>query len=298
MSLEAVGASQGAAPGQAPTAWASLPSAALRDKAEQLDSFLDACRSVIVAFSGGVDSALVAVVATRRLGGAALCVTAESPSYPQHHRQLARRVAADFGLRHEFVATAELTRPEYRANPVNRCYFCKTELYTTLAALASARGVAAVVDGSNADDRGDYRPGREAARERGVRSPLDEVGLTKVEVRALAYHLGMATWDEPSSACLSSRVPYHTEITDEALRTIEQAEDALRDLGFRVCRVRHHGALARLELGADELTRAVEPAWRDRIVDAVRRAGYTHVTVDLLGYRMGSLNEGIRLRSV
>ena len=298
MSLEAVRASQRAAPEPATAEWASLPSTALRDKAEQLDNLLDDYRSVIVAFSGGVDSALLAVAATRRLGAAALCVTAESPSYPQHHRQLAQRVAADFDLRHEFVATAELTRPEYRANPVNRCYFCKTELYTVLAAMASARGVAVVVDGSNADDRGDYRPGRDAAREHGVRSPLDDVGLTKAEIRTLARHLGMATWDEPASACLSSRVPYHTEITDESLRTIEHAEDALRDLGFRVCRVRHHGTLARLELGADELARAVEPEWRDRIVNAVRQAGYAHVTVDLQGYRMGSLNEGIRLRAV
>jgi len=298
VSPEAVRASERAAPGPATVAWASLSSAALRDKAEQLDSLLDACHSVIVAFSGGVDSALLAVAATRRLGSAALCVTAESPSYPQRHKQLARRVAADFGLRHEFITTAELARPEYRANPVNRCYFCKTELYEALTTMASARGVSTVVDGSNADDRGDYRPGREAAREHGVRSPLDDVGLTKAEIRTLSLHLGMSTWDEPASACLSSRVPYHTEITDEALRTIEQAEDALRDLGFRVCRVRHHGALARLELGADELARAVEPEMRDRIVRAVRYAGYTHVTVDLQGYRMGSLNEGIRLRAV
>ena len=280
------------------TAWAELPSADLRATAHRLDELIASYGSVIVAFSGGVDSALVAVAATRLLGARALCVTAESPSYPARHRQLAMTVSAQFGLRHEFVSTAELQRPEYRANPVNRCYFCKTELYTTLAAVASARGIAVVADGSNADDRGDYRPGRQAARENGVRSPLDEVGLTKPGIRALARHLGMSTWDEPASACLSSRVPYHTAITDHALRMIELAEDGIRGLGFRVCRVRHYDDSARLEIGADELPRAQQPEWREKIISAVRKAGYIHVTIDPQGYRMGSLNEGIALRAV
>lgn len=270
----------------------------LREAAQRLDDVLGGYGSVIVAFSGGVDSALVAVAATRQLGDRALCVTAESPSYPARHRGLALDVARQFGLRHEFISTAELERPEYRSNPVNRCYFCKTELYTTLAAMASARGMAVVADGSNADDRGDYRPGRQAARENGVRSPLDDVGLTKIEIRELARHLGMSTWDEPASACLSSRVPYHSEITRQALRMIERAEDGIRSLGFRVCRVRHYDDVARLELGADELPRAQEPEWREKIVGAVREAGYSHVTIDPKGYRMGSLNEGIRLRAV
>jgi uncharacterized protein len=278
--------------------WTALPRGDLRDKAHRLELLFDSFGSAIVAFSGGVDSALVAVAATRRLGSNALCVTAASPSYPERHRQLALRVAREFGLRHELISTDELARPEYRANPVNRCYFCKTELYSTLAALAAARGIAVVADGSNADDRGDYRPGRQAAREHGVRSPLDEAGLTKAEIRALALHAGMSTWDEPASACLSSRVPYHTEITDDALRTIERAEDALHALGLRVCRVRHHGDLARLELGQDELQRALDSDWRGQIIQAVRGAGYRHVTVDLQGYRMGSLNEGIPLRAV
>jgi pyridinium-3,5-biscarboxylic acid mononucleotide sulfurtransferase len=274
------------------------PPANLRATAQGLDELIGGYGSVIVAFSGGVDSALVAVIAARQLGARALCVTAESPSYPARHRRLALTVARQFGLRHEFISTAELERTEYRSNPVNRCYYCKTELYTTLASMAQARGMAVVADGSNADDRGDYRPGRQAAREHGVRSPLDDVGLTKAGIRELARNLGMSTWDEPASACLSSRVPYHTAITEQALRQIERAEDGIRSLGFRVCRVRHYDDAARLELGADELSRAQEPEWRDRILGAVRAAGYTHVTIDPQGYRMGSLNEGIPLRAV
>ena len=267
-------------------------------KDQRLRELLSEFSSAIVAFSGGVDSAYLSVVATQVLGSGALCVTADSPSYPEHHRSLARRVADSFALRHEVVATAELERPEYRANPVNRCYYCKDELYSTLSALASARAIDVVLDGNNADDRGDYRPGRTAAREHGVRSPLDEVGLTKAEIRELSRAAGMATWDEPASACLSSRIPYDHEITDERLRMIEQAEDALRALGFRVCRVRHHDTLARLELGRDEIARALDDGVRDQILSALRAVGYRQVAVDLQGYRMGSLNEGIVLRPV
>lgn len=267
-------------------------------KERLLRSRLAGLGSLVIAFSGGTDSAYLAWAATQVLGPAALCVTADSPSYPDHHRQLARRVAAEFGLRHEFVTTDEIERPEYRANPVNRCYYCKHELYSVLTALAAVRGVAAIADGSNADDRGDYRPGRQAAREFGVVSPLDEVGLTKPEIRELSRAAGLPTWDEPASACLSSRIPYQTAITDEALRRIEEAEARLRAMGFRVCRVRHHDTLARLELGRDELARAFEPDIRERIVRELRALGYRHVTVDLQGYRMGSLNEGVRLQPV
>jgi uncharacterized protein len=270
--------------------------AALKD--QHLRELLSGFSSAIVAFSGGVDSAYLSVVATQVLGSGALCVTADSPSYPEHHRSLARQVAEAFALRHEVVATAELQRPEYRANPVNRCYYCKQELYSTLTALASARAIDVVFDGNNADDRGDYRPGRQAAREHGVRSPLDEVGLTKDEIRELSRAAGMSTWDEPASACLSSRIPYDHEITNEKLRMVDQAEDALRALGFRVCRVRHHDTLARLELGRDEIARALDEGVRDEILRALRAVGYRQVAVDLQGYRMGSLNEGIRLRSV
>ncbi|HET9268948.1 MAG TPA: ATP-dependent sacrificial sulfur transferase LarE [Vicinamibacterales bacterium] len=268
------------------------------DKDQRLRELLSGFSSAIVAFSGGVDSAYLSVVATQVLGSGALCVTADSPSYPEHHRSLARRVAEAFALRHEVVNTAELDRPEYRANPVNRCYYCKQELYTTLTALASARAIDVVLDGNNADDRGDYRPGRQAAREHNVRSPLDEVGLTKAEIRELSRAAGMATWNEPASACLSSRIPYDHEITSEKLRMVEQAEDALRALGFRVCRVRHHDTLARLELGRDEIARALDEGVRDDILRALRAVGYRQVAVDLQGYRMGSLNEGITLQPV
>jgi uncharacterized protein len=276
----------------------SEPGSGAADKDQRLRELLSGFSSAIVAFSGGVDSAYLSVVATQILGSGALCVTADSPSYPEHHRSLARQVAGAFALRHEIIATAELERPEYRANPVNRCYYCKQELYSALTALAGERAIDVVLDGNNADDRGDYRPGRQAAREHGVRSPLDEVGLTKQEIRELSRAAGMATWNEPASACLSSRIPYDAEITDAKLRMVEQAETALRDRGFRVCRVRHHDTLARLELGADEIARALDPGLRDEIVRALRAIGYREVTVDLQGYRTGSLNEGIRLRPV
>jgi uncharacterized protein len=280
-------------------------------KEQRLRELVSSFDSLIIAFSGGVDSAYLAWVATQVLGPAALCVTADSPSYPDRHRQLALKVAGEFGFRHEIVHTRELERADYRANPTNRCYFCKHELYSLLSELARDREFGAIADGSNADDRGDYRPGRQAAREFGVRSPLDEVELTKAEIRELSHRAGLPTWDEPASACLSSRIPYHSEVTDEKLRMIERAEEVLHDLGFRVCRVRHHetstrgGAndegverLARLELGRDELSRALEPEIRDRLNTSLKAIGYAHVTIDLQGYRMGSLNEGLRLRPV
>ena len=267
-------------------------------KAAALEARLAALGSVVVAYSGGVDSALLAVTADRVLGDRSICITADSPSYPDRHRDLAIGTARAFNLRHEMVRTSEMDNPDYRANPSNRCYFCKHELYSRLTALARERGFAAVVDGSNADDRGDYRPGRQAAREFGVVSPLDEVDLSKDEVRALARDAGMATWDEPASACLSSRIPYHSEVTEQKLRTIEAAERVLRDLGFRVFRVRHHDTIARLELGRDEIARALEPEISTRIDHALRALGYAHVAVDLRGYRLGSLNDVLKLRPV
>jgi uncharacterized protein len=281
----------------------------LEAKEVRLRALLASYESVIVAFSGGADSAYLAWAAARVLGPSVLCVTADSPSYPDRHRQLALTVAREVGFHHEIIQTSELDRVEYRANPTNRCYFCKHELYTALTRVAADRGFAVVADGSNADDRGDYRPGRQAAREFGVRSPLDEVGLTKVEIRELSRRAGLRTWDEPASACLSSRIPYHSEVTREKLRAIERAEDVLRSLEFRVFRVRHHelgtkertespSTLARLEIAGDELPRALDPEICARIVRELRQIGYQHVTIDLQGYRMGSLNEGLRLDPV
>jgi uncharacterized protein len=260
---------------------------------------------VIVAFSGGADSAYLAHTAHqvlnlhhRRSGSRSLAVTADSASYADVHRRLALQVATDFAIPHEIIHTGELQRPEYRANPANRCYFCKDELYTQLVALARARGFAAVVDGSNADDRGDYRPGRAAAREHGVRSPLDEAELSKDEIRTLSRRAGLPTWDVPASACLSSRIPYGSEVSEEKLRQIEAAEAVLRDLGFRIFRVRHHDTLARLEIAKDEMGRALEPAVSTRLSDELKALGFQHVTIDLQGYRLGSLNEALRLRPV
>jgi len=257
--------------------------------------------AVIVAYSGGVDSAYLAWAATRVLGRRALCITADSPSYPDRHRNLARQIAAAFAFEHEIIRTNEMARPEYRSNPANRCYYCKHELYTHLVAIAHARGIPAIADGSNADDCGDYRPGRQAAREFGVVSPLEAAGLTKAEIRSLSHRAGLPTWDEPASACLSSRIPYFSEVTDAKLRMIEQAEAILRERGFRVCRVRHHGdadPLARLEIGRDEMARALEPDAAEAIDRALRAIGYRHVTIDLRGYRLGSLNDALKLRPV
>jgi uncharacterized protein len=265
------------------------------DKERALRDTLSSLGSVVVAYSGGVDSAYLAWVAHDTLGERSLAVTADSPSYPRRHRQMAIQVAERFGLQHEIIHTAELENPEYRANPANRCYYCKHELYRHLTPIAASRG-AAVVDGNNADDRGDYRPGRQAAREFGVRSPLDEADLGKAEIRALARRAGLPTWDEPASACLSSRIPYFHEVTDDKLRLIEQAEEVLHELGFRVCRVRHHDELARIEIGRDELARAFEPDVSSAIVTAIKGLGYRYVTIDLQGYRPGSLNEGLLLR--
>jgi uncharacterized protein len=265
-----------------------------KHKEDALRDTLASLGSVVVAYSGGVDSAYLALIAARTLGTHALAVTADSPSYPERHRRIAIDVARSFGFQHEIIRTGELDRADYRANPENRCYFCKTELYARLSDIARSRE-ATIVDGNNADDRSDYRPGRQAAREFGVRSPLDEVDLTKDEIRQLSRLAGLATWDEPASACLSSRIPYHNEVTDTKLRMIERAEQAISAIGFRVCRVRHHDDLARVEIGRDELSKALEPEISSAIERELKAIGYAKVLIDPQGYRRGSLNERLRV---
>jgi uncharacterized protein len=272
--------------------------ARLREKEAHLRARLRSLESVVVAFSGGTDSAYLAYEASSTLGDRALCVTAESASYPSRHRKIAIDLAERLHLRHEFIATAEIDNSDYRANAPDRCYYCKHELFTHLTRLARQRGFAAVLDGANADDRSDYRPGRQAAREMGVVSPLDEADLTKDEIRELSRRAELPTWNQPASACLSSRIPYYSEVTPEKLRTIERAEEVLRSLGFGVFRVRHHDNLARVELGPDEMMRALEPEVREALVRDIKAAGYQYVALDLQGYRMGSLNEAVLLRSV
>lgn len=246
---------------------------------------------VMVAFSGGVDSSYLAYKAHRVLDDAALAVTAESPSVPSRQREMALRLAGEFRFRHEFVNTQEIEREEYRENPPERCYFCKDTLFELLITLAKKRGFATVVDGLNADDLGDYRPGRRAAEEHGIRSPLMEAGLNKDEIRQLSRQAGLATADQPASACLASRFPYGVRITEEKLRMVDRGEEALRAMGFGVFRVRHHEELVRLEFGKEELLKALNPEVAGRLTEIFKGLGYKFVTLDLEGYRTGSLNE-------
>lgn len=262
---------------------------ALAEKYRALREQLAGLGGCVIAFSGGVDSALLFAVATEVLGDRALAVTATSETYPQRELQEARDLAALIGGRHREIVSEELDIPEFAHNPRNRCYYCKKELFAKMRALAEQEGLPHVLDGTNLDDRGDHRPGRQAAQEIGVLSPLEQAGFTKADIRALSRHMGLPNWDKPAFACLSSRFPYGTSITSERVRQVGQAEDALRGLGFRVLRVRYHDTVARLELGEEEFALASGPL-REEVGRLVRDAGFAYVALDLQGYRTGSMN--------
>jgi len=270
-------------------------SAELQKKETVLEEALRSAGRVVVAFSGGVDSSYLAFAAHRALGEGSLAVTADSPSYPRSHRAMAERVVAEFELPHRFVSTGEMERSAYRRNDSNRCYHCKTELFEVLGALRDEIGFDTVAYGVNTEDMGDFRPGHRAASEHGVLSPFLDAGLSKAEIRALSLAAGLPNAELPASACLSSRLPYGTEVTPERLRQVDEGEERLRALGFEQVRLRHHGPLARVEIAPDELRRALEPAMAARIVAAVKPLGFRFVSLDLEGYRLGSLNEVLPL---
>jgi len=257
----------------------------------RLEERLRELGSVVVCYSGGVDSAFVLLVAHRVLGARAVGVTAVSPSLAPSEKDLAIRVAKEIGARHELVDTHEIDDPNYAKNPENRCYYCKSELYDVAEKWAKDHGFAAIVNGTNTDDLGDYRPGLEAAKEAKVVSPLVDVGMSKVDVRRHSKALGLGVWDKPASACLSSRLPYGTSVTRERLSQIGGLEEELRALGFRQIRVRWHEKIARIEIAVEEMGRAFDPEVRDRMVAAGKRHGFAYVTLDLQGYRTGSHNE-------
>jgi uncharacterized protein len=268
--------------------------AAAPQKEAELSVLLRDLESVVVSFSGGVDSSYLLKIAHDVLGDKAIAATGLSQTYAAEEMADAKLIAADIGAEFLLVETAELTDPRYADNTHQRCFFCKSELYSQLLDVAKSRGFRVVIDGSNADDIDDFRPGMRAARDLGVRSPLQEVGLTKAEIRALSKLHHLQTWDKPAVACLSSRFEYGDPITVEKLRQVAAAESAVRRLGFRGFRVRHHDAIARIEMPQQEFPRAVELA--DSIVEMVRAAGYRHVVLDLAGFRSGSINEVLNAR--
>lgn len=266
----------------------------MNEKLTKLKEILKGYGSAVIAFSGGLDSTFLASVAQEVLGDKALAVTSVSPSLPSNDRRDAEEAARALGLNHRFIETHELEDERYAANPSNRCFFCKDELFRELTRLAKAEGYTVVLDGFNADDTRDFRPGRKAGEEWNVKSPLFEAGLTKVEIRELARERNLTIWNKPQSACLSSRIPYGSAITVQALKQIDAAETVLRNMGFKQVRVRHHDRLARVELERSEVPRLLSDRVMAEVSKALKAIGYLFVTVDLDGYRTGSLNEGLK----
>lgn len=264
---------------------------AAEEKERNLRRLMLEMQSVLVAYSGGVDSAYLALISTQELGENAVCITGISPSVSQKQREQAVEIANDFKFNFQIVETDEMLDPNYQSNPNNRCYFCKTELYGKLSTIAAEKKIEFVLDGANVDDRKDYRPGRQAATENSVRSPLIEVGLNKLEIRELSKKHNLPTWSQPSSPCLSSRIAYGVPVTIERLSKVERGEEIVRHLGFREFRVRVHDELARIEIAPEEMSNALDINVAERLAKEFRRIGFKYVTLDLHGYRSGAMNE-------